>query len=69
MIEKRCPSCEQVHQARITREAPGVVEWQCLGCGARWNIRDHDTTPYAFWPPDVDRAFAHDFEPFPFSID
>ena len=64
MIQKRCPACEQVHEARVTREAPGYVEWQCLGCGARWNIRDGDATAYCFWPGDVDRALRSREEPY-----
>jgi transposase-like protein len=57
MTEKLCPSCEQDHEARITREAPGMAEWQCTGCGARWTVKDgHPGACFCFWPGDIDRA-------------
>jgi hypothetical protein len=55
-----CPWCEQLHPARLTREAGECREWQCAGCARRWTIRDSAPGElFAFWPGDIDRAQNH----------
>jgi hypothetical protein len=64
MIDKRCPWCDTVQAARITRIDAGAAEWQCAGCGGRWTIRDdHPGEAYVFYPRDIDEAFNDAIEP------
>jgi hypothetical protein len=38
MIEKRCPWCNTVQPARVTRVDSGCAEWECSACGPRWTM-------------------------------
>jgi hypothetical protein len=40
-----------------------MTEYHCAWCGRVWNRRGTDPAVYFFWPPDVDRAFSDETEP------
>jgi hypothetical protein len=64
MIDKRCPCCNTVRPARVTRTDAGCTEWECAGCGGRWTVKDgHPGEAFAFWPPDIGGAFDDGLEP------
>ena len=64
MIDKRCPCCNTVRPARVTRTDAGCAEWECSGCGGRWTVKDAQPgVAYVFWPPDIDAAFDNSLEP------
>src|SRR5690348_10383244 len=62
-IDKRCPNCGSVCQARITRVdgARGCHEWECGGCKGRWVVKDDQPgETFVCWPQDVTDAFDCD---------
>jgi hypothetical protein len=64
MIDKRCPCCDTVQPASVTRTNTNCAEWECSGCGGRWTVKNgHAGEAFVFWPPDIDAAFDNSLEP------
>jgi hypothetical protein len=65
MIDKRCPICNTVQSARVSRVDTGCAEWECSGCGGRWVVKDgHPGEAFAFFPADIEAAESDEVEPF-----
>jgi hypothetical protein len=61
MIDKRCPWCEAVQPASVTRVDLGrrYAEWRCSGCGMHWTVKDaHPGEAFVLWPDDVDAMLS-----------